>query len=124
MPGPLREKVVSDAIFPPSVDVVIIGGGIIGACAALELIDRGLRVALCEKGEVGAEQSSRNWGWVRLSHRDPREMPLMVESVRMWQGIDQRIGGDTGYRQCGVTYTAVTDDDVAHDMRSIEEQNK
>lgn len=124
MPGPLREKVVSDATIPKSTDVVIIGGGIIGASAALELADRGLRVVLCEKGEVSGEQSSRNWGWVRLSHRDPREMPLMVESVRIWQGLDKRIGGNTGYRQCGVTYTAVTDEDVAQDMRSIEEQHK
>ena len=64
--------------------VVVIGGGIIGSSTALELAERGLRVALCEKGGIGQEQSSRNWGWVRISRRDPREVPLMAEALRIW----------------------------------------
>lgn len=124
MPGPKLDPVTSDPHLPKSVDVVIIGGGIAGTCAALELADRGLKVALCEKGEIGAEQSSRNWGWVRLSHRDPREMPLMVEAVRLWHGLNERIGGDTGYRQCGITYTLTSDAEVADAELSIAEQNK
>ncbi|MGW8171557.1 MAG: FAD-dependent oxidoreductase [Stutzerimonas stutzeri] len=51
----------------PAVDVVVIGGGIIGVSTALELAERGVSVALCEKGGIGEEQSSRNWGWVRIS---------------------------------------------------------
>ncbi len=113
MPGPRLDPVDNDPQLPASVDVVVVGGGIIGASAALELAERGLRIALCEKGEIGAEQSSRNWGWVRLSHRDPREMPLMVESVRLWKGLNDRVGADTGYRQCGITFTCATDDDLA-----------
>ncbi len=121
MPGPKLDPVQTDAELPSSVDVVIIGGGIVGVCAALELADRGLRVAICEKGVVGGEQSSRNWGWVRLTHRDPREMPLMVESVRTWKGLDARIGGRTGYRQCGVTYTVTTDAALAAEHAAVDE---
>lgn len=108
MPGP-RLDPVSDALaLPPRVDVVIIGGGIIGAAAALELAERGLRVALCEKGQVGGEQSGRNMGWVRLTHRDPREMPLMLEAVRLWERLNERTGEETGYRQCGITYACAS----------------
>lgn len=124
MPGPKLDPVVSDPHLPQSADVVIIGGGIAGTCAALELAERGLRVALCEKGEIGAEQSSRNWGWVRLSNRDPREMPLMVESARMWQGLSARVGTETGYTQCGVTFTLTSDADIADAEISVAEQNK
>jgi glycine/D-amino acid oxidase-like deaminating enzyme len=124
MPGPKIDPVESDEILPQSVDVVVIGGGIAGTCAALELVDRGLSVALCEKGQVGAEQSSRNWGWVRLTHRDPREMPLMVESVQLWRRLDERIGGDTGYRQCGITFTLNTDADLADAREAVAEQGK
>ncbi len=73
-------------------DVVVIGGGIIGTSTALELADSGMRVALCEKGGIGHEQSSRNWGWVRISRRDPREVPLMAEALRIWADLNRRTG--------------------------------
>ncbi len=41
--------VYGDAELPTEVDVVVIGGGIIGALTALALAERGQRVALCEK---------------------------------------------------------------------------
>jgi glycine/D-amino acid oxidase-like deaminating enzyme len=34
-------------------DVIIIGGGIMGCSTAFQLVQRGLRVALLEKGHVG-----------------------------------------------------------------------
>ena len=83
MPGPRVDPFHGDPDLPGSVDVVVIGGGIIGTSTPLELAERGLKVALCEKGGIGHEQSSRNWGWVRISRRDPREVPLMAESLRI-----------------------------------------
>ncbi|MCF3935194.1 FAD-binding oxidoreductase [Acuticoccus sp. M5D2P5] len=113
MPGPTPVPVTPDAFAQArAADIVVIGGGIVGASTALELAERGYKVVLCEKGEIGAEQSSRNWGWVRLTQRDPREMQLMVESVRLWQDLDTRIGGDTGYRRCGITFACATKADL------------
>ena len=113
MPGPTPDPVTPDAYADArEADVVVIGGGIVGASAALELAERGLKVVLCEKGHVAGEQSSRNWGWVRLTQRDPREMALMVESVRLWQDIDKRVEGDTGYRQCGIAFACRTKGDM------------
>jgi glycine/D-amino acid oxidase-like deaminating enzyme len=123
MPGPALDPVENSPVPPQDVDVVIIGGGIVGVCAALELIDRGKSVAICEKGEFGAEQSCWNWGWVRLTHRDPREMPLMLESVRLWKGLNARIGQETGYRQCGVTYMVATDQAFAKEQAACEDLN-
>lgn len=104
MPGPRPDPVHGDPDLPEKVDVVVIGAGIIGSSTALELSERGLKVALCEKGGVAQEQSSRNWGWVRISRRDPREVPLMAESLRLWRGMNDRVGADTGYRQTGITF--------------------
>ena len=106
MPGPLLDPVSSDTQLPDRADVVVIGGGIIGTSTALELAERGLSVLLCEKGEIGCEQSSRNWGWVRLSMRDPREIPLMIEALKIWEGLEDRIGHRTGYRRAGILFTA------------------
>ena len=96
MPGPTPTRVKSDYILPERVDVVVVGGGIIGASTALELAERGLSVLLAEKGDIAGEQSSRNWGWVRLSVRDPREIPLMIEAIRIWEGLEARMGRKTG----------------------------
>jgi len=57
MPGPVLAPFDADSELPRSVDAVVIGGGIIGASTALELAERGLSVLLCEKGQIGAEQS-------------------------------------------------------------------
>jgi glycine/D-amino acid oxidase-like deaminating enzyme len=104
--GPRLDPVVSDTTVPAKADVIVIGGGIIGASTALELAERGVSVALCEKGVIGAEQSSRNWGWVRKMGRDPRELPLIVESLRLWEGLNARIGAETGFRRTGILYVS------------------
>jgi glycine/D-amino acid oxidase-like deaminating enzyme len=107
------EYVHGDEALPKVTDVVVVGGGIAGSATALELAERGLKVALCEKGGIGEEQSSRNWGWVRLSRRDPREIPLMVESLKIWETLHQRTGRDVGYRRAGIVFAAPTERLVA-----------
>lgn len=108
MPGPSLDPVPSDLNLPDRVDTVVIGGGIIGASTALELAERGVRTALCEKGEIGCEQSSRNWGWVRISLRDPREIPLMIAALHKWEGMEERTGHRMGYSRAGILFTADT----------------
>lgn len=93
-----------DRALPTRVDVVVIGGGIIGISTALALAKKGISVAVCEKGLIAGEQSSRNWGWCRTAHRDLRELPLSLESLRMWQNMDETLGIDTGFRQSGILY--------------------
>jgi glycine/D-amino acid oxidase-like deaminating enzyme len=92
--------------IPRSVDVVIIGGGIIGCSAAYFLARQSISVALFEKGRIAGEQSGRNWGWVRQQGRSPIELPLMIESLRLWQGLSVELGEDTGFRQGGSLYLA------------------
>lgn len=113
MPGPYVIPVHGDADLPKKVDVVVIGGGIVGSSTALELAESGIRVALCEKGGIGQEQSSRNWGWVRITRRDPREVPLMIEALRIWKGHEKRTERDLGYRKSGTIFTCTTDQEYS-----------
>ena len=117
MPGPYVTPVMGDETLPKRVDVVVIGGGIVGASTALELAERGHSVALCEKGGISCEQSSRNWGWIRLSRRDIREMPLMLEAARIWDGLAKRTGRETGYRQTGIVFTTASESAQAQNAR-------
>jgi len=99
--------------LPAAADVVVIGGGIAGVSAAWELAGQGLSVVLCEKGRVGAEQSGRNWGWIRTQGRDPAEIPLALEARRLWARWSDRLGPGLGFRRVGVTYLARTPRDAA-----------
>lgn len=111
--APRMDPVPSDETVPARADVVIVGGGIVGASTALFLAQRGVSVALCEKGEIGAEQSGRNWGWCRVMGRDPREIPLGIESLRLWRDMNRLVGAETGFRQAGIAYLCDTAADVA-----------
>ncbi len=82
-------------------DVVVVGGGIVGAATAYYLAKGGMGVVLCEKGVIAGEQSSRNWGFVRQQGRDPAEVPLMVAGNRLWQGLEAELGQDLEWRQGG-----------------------
>ena len=93
-------------MLPKKCDVAIIGGGIIGVTTAMECAERGLSVVLVEKGRIAGEQSSRNWGWVRKTGRDPREVPLILEARKAWAGMNERIGEKTGFRICGIAFAA------------------
>jgi glycine/D-amino acid oxidase-like deaminating enzyme len=119
--SPPVDLVISDATLPARTGVVIIGGGIIGVSAALSLAEKGHAVVLCEKGRIGAEQSSRNWGWCRTMGRDADEIPLAIESLRQWRGMNQRVGRDTGFRQPGIAYLCETEKDVAKQQAWLDE---
>lgn len=105
---PISEKsaVRFDGPLPDTVDVVVIGGGVIGVTTALYLARDGLRVALLEKGRIAGEQSGRNWGWIRQQGRDPDELPIMMEAGRLWRDLARDTNTDFGLRQGGVTYLA------------------
>jgi glycine/D-amino acid oxidase-like deaminating enzyme len=63
-------------------------------------------VVLCEKGHIAGEQSGRNWGWVRQQGRDLRELPMMIESMRIWRGLEAEIGEDVGFTEGGCLFMA------------------
>jgi glycine/D-amino acid oxidase-like deaminating enzyme len=102
--------------IPESTDVVIVGAGIAGICAAWFLHQAGLRVVVCEKGIVAGEQSSRNWGWIRQQGRDQAELPIVMESMRLWQEIADQLDSDIGYQREGSLYLCKNDEEMAeHD---------
>ncbi|MBN8873540.1 MAG: FAD-binding oxidoreductase [Rhodospirillales bacterium] len=112
MPAPLV-SVESSPSLPREADVVVIGAGIVGSFAAYHLARRGLSVALVEKGAVGAEQSSRNWGWCRQQNRDARELPMATRSLALWEQFAADTGEDTGFRRCGLLYLSNDEAELA-----------
>ena len=99
--------------WPEDVDVIVIGGGIAGICAAWELKKRGQSVVVLDKGIIGGEQSCRNWGWCRQQNRDERELPLSILALQMWEELSNEIEEDLGFRRTGIVFAANKEDDLA-----------
>ena len=70
-------------ILPKKTEVLIIGGGVIGVCAAYYLAKNGRSVTLIEKGEIGAAASHGNAGWVAVGEHS---LPMATKGV-LTQGL-------------------------------------
>jgi glycine/D-amino acid oxidase-like deaminating enzyme len=99
--------------LPSRADVAIVGGGIAGCATAYYLSTRGLSVVLVDKGAVGYEQSTRNWGWVHQQVRYPHLIPLAMRSVEMWMGLEDALSTSVEWRQGGNLSLAYDDVDIA-----------
>src|SRR5262245_65966110 len=61
--------------------VLVVGGGVVGACAAYYLAKAGFRVAVLDRGRFGAACSHANCGYVCPSHVLPLAAPGAVWST-------------------------------------------
>jgi glycine oxidase len=96
-------------------DVVIVGGGVMGSACAWELARRGRRVVVLERSVPGAEASSAAAGILGAQLEVQEEGSLAAlakESRRLYPGWVRALGRatniDVGFRECGalqVTHT-------------------
>ncbi|HTN49347.1 MAG TPA: FAD-dependent oxidoreductase [Burkholderiaceae bacterium] len=82
-------------------DVVIVGGGIMGASAAYFLRRRGVSVVLLERGLVGQQASGVNFGNVRRQGRFLPQLPLAHRSREIWGRLPDLIGHDAEFIATG-----------------------
>jgi glycine/D-amino acid oxidase-like deaminating enzyme len=91
-----------------------------GCAAAYQLARRGVRPVVLDKGRIGAQQSTRAWGFVRVQARDPAEVPLMMDSLRLWRGLQAELGADLEWRQGGCLFLARDEEDLAGQIGWLE----
>lgn len=97
---------------PAGFDVAIVGGGIQGCSAALQLAARGRRVVVVERDAPGRHASGLNAGGVRSLGRHPAEIPLALASLELWRDMAALVGTDCGYRSCGQLRIAESEADM------------
>ncbi|MBI5275762.1 MAG: FAD-binding oxidoreductase [Burkholderiales bacterium] len=86
---------------PIAADVVIVGGGLMGASAAFFLRQRGKSVVLLERGLVGQQASGVNFGNVRRQGRFLPQLPLAHRARDIWGRLPSLIGEDAEFLPTG-----------------------
>lgn len=94
-------------------DVIIVGGGLMGAATAFFLRRRGLSVILLERGLVGQQASGVNFGNVRRQGRYLPQLPLAHRSRDLWARLPELIGEDVEFLVTGHLCVGYRDEDAA-----------
>ncbi|WP_134495277.1 NAD(P)/FAD-dependent oxidoreductase [Microvirga pakistanensis] len=82
-------------------DVIIVGGGIVGASTAFFLRGRGVKVILLERFLIGQQASGTNFGNVRRQGRYLRQLPLANRSRDIWGRIHELTGSNVEFMPVG-----------------------
>jgi sarcosine oxidase subunit beta len=92
-----------------SADVVIIGGGIMGASLAFHLTRRGVRnVLVLEKRTVASGASGKTGALLRQHYTNVPEATLAHLSLQTFRHWDDVVGGNCGFLGCGLIATVAT----------------
>jgi len=105
-------------------DVLIIGGGIIGAAAAYFLSRDGVDVLLVEKGELGREASGATAGTLSIQNKEEKSLALAREGVRIWAELQDEIGEPLEFVRTGGLRVAETEDQVRTLEKAARRQRK
>jgi len=87
-----------------SADVAVVGAGIIGASIAYYLARAGADVVLIDRAHTpaGATASGASAGGVRQQGRVAPELPVAIESIRMWNSLSDELQMDVCYHRGGM----------------------
>jgi len=112
--------------FPATVEVVIIGGGVMGASTAYHLAARGQKnVLLLEKEEFfGQGATGRCAGGVRYQFSTEINVRLSLESLLMLERFKDEVGQEINYRKCGYLFALTRPEDVEYFRRNVELQHQ
>ena len=112
--------------LPNTADIVIIGGGVMGASAAYYLAQRGMKnIVLLEKeGFFGQGATGRCAGGVRYQFSTAINIKLSLQSLPMIERFKDEIGQDVSYKQCGYLLVATNEKEVNVFKHNVKIQNE
>ena len=104
----------------PVYDVVIIGGGIVGAACAAECAAAGLSVAIVEAKMIGGGATAAGMGHLVVMDDSEAQFALTRYSQLLWDGLREELPREVEYDACGTIWVAADDDE----MREVERKRE
>jgi len=105
-------------------DVIIIGGGVIGAATAYYLSKRNIKAILVEKNDLASGTSGACDGCIFMQSKKPgRHLELALQSAKLYQTLPDELECDIGYKQSGGMLLIESEEQLAA-MRQFTQQQQ
>lgn len=87
-------------------DVVVVGGGIVGAACASEFVRERMRVALVEPNVIGGGATAAGMGHLAVMDDSEPQFALTRYSQLLWNDLATRLPPEAEYLPCGAIWVA------------------
>lgn len=101
-------------------DALVIGGGLHGLSAALQLAKRGLAVTLLERSRVGRHASGASAAGVRTLGRAKAELPAALAAMELWLHMEDLVGDHCGFEASGQIKVAENESELRDLSEKVE----
>jgi glycine/D-amino acid oxidase-like deaminating enzyme len=101
-------------------DVVIVGGGIVGAACAAACARAGMRVALVERDMIGGGATAAGMGHVVVMDDSEAQFALTRYSQLLWAELAHELPSTAEYEVTGTLWVAADDEEMAEAERKLE----
>ena len=119
---PLATPVTS---LPAAAEVVVVGGGIMGASIAFHLAEASVTdVVVLEQGTLGSGSSAKPLGGVRATFSDANNVELGLRSLQAFENFADRFRIDIGLCQVGYLFLCRSEAELAAVEASVRLQNR
>lgn len=94
-------------------DVVVVGGGIVGAACAAACARDGLKVVVLDRGPIGGGATATGMGHVVVLDDSEAQFALTSYSRRLWHDLADELPTGAEYQRCGTIWVAADDEEMA-----------
>jgi len=101
-------------------DVVIVGGGIVGAACGAACARGGLKVLVLERGLIGGGATATCMGHVVVMDDSEAQFALTTYSSRLWRELADELPAGAEYDPCGTIWVAADDEE----MEAVEQKHR
>lgn len=90
-------------------EVLVIGGGIMGAATAFELAKRGVDTILLDRGDFGSGDTAKTAGVVRMNYTNPPVIRMALRARQILSSFSSHVGGPPVFSQVGYLFLVPAD---------------
>jgi sarcosine oxidase subunit beta len=118
------DPVMPHAPLPSGADVVIVGGGVVGASAAFHLAEAGAQVVLLERDQLASGSTSKAAGGLRAQFSDALNIKIAKRSLAAYKDFGRRPGWEVDFEEIGYLFLLTTESELEAFRRSVALQNE